>query len=286
MRLKLEQTRLINDISTMKDIINSLKKEDKTIGFVPTMGYLHEGHISLMNCSKRDNDITVVSIFVNPIQFGENEDFDKYPRDIKRDLEICSNVEVDYLFNPDYKDMYPEDYSTYVEVKNLTDNLCGAFRKGHFRGVTTVVNKLFNIIKPNRAYFGKKDYQQLKVIQKMVKDLNMDIDIVGCPIVREKDGLAMSSRNKYLSPEDRKSALSLSKALFEAKKIFLEGEKEVRVLKNLITDIISSYPNTKIQYIEIVDPENLKSKKIAEKGDIIAIAVFVGETRLIDNIEL
>ena len=270
----------------MVNIIKSLKKEGKTIGLVPTMGYLHKGHISLMKCSKRDNDVTVVSIFVNPIQFGENEDFDKYPRDIERDLKICKDVGVDYIFNPQYKDMYPDGYSTYVEVKILTENLCGAFRKGHFKGVTTVVNKLFNIVKPNRAYFGKKDYQQLKVIQKMVKDLNMDIEIIGCPIVREKDGLAMSSRNKYLSSEERKSALSLSKALLEAKKRFLEGEKDSKVLKNLIVNIISSYPNTKIQYVEIVDPENLQSKEIVEKGDIIAIAVFVGRTRLIDNIEL
>ena len=279
-------TELIKDISTMGNIIRSLKKENKTIGLVPTMGYLHEGHISLMKCSKKDNDITVVSIFVNPIQFGENEDFDKYPRDIERDLKICNNIGVDYIFNPEYKDMYPEGYSTYVEVENLTENLCGAFREGHFKGVTTVVNKLFNIVKPDRAYFGKKDYQQLKVIQKMVKDLNMDIEIIGCPIVREKDGLAMSSRNKYLSPEERKSALSLSKALFEAKKRFLEGENDSKVLKDLIIDIISSYPNTKIQYVEIIDPENLKPKIIAEKGDVIAIAVFVGGTRLIDNIEL
>ena len=279
-------TKLITSIDVMKEIIKDLKVEGLSIGFVPTMGYLHKGHISLMECSKKDNDITIVSVFVNPIQFGKNEDYDKYPRDIERDLDICSKVGVNYLFNPSQKEMYPEGYSTYVVVEGITDILCGAYREGHFRGVTTVVNKLFNIIKPDRAYFGKKDYQQLKVIQRMVKDLNMDVEIIGCPLIREEDGLALSSRNKYLSPEERKSALSISKALFEAKRKFEEGENSPDNLKKVIRDIISSYPYTKIQYIEIVDGETLKVKDKAEKGDVIAVAVFVGNTRLIDNIEL
>jgi pantoate--beta-alanine ligase len=279
-------TKLIKSIQEMKEIVKNLKSKGKSIGFVPTMGYLHEGHKSLLECSKKDNDITILSVFVNPIQFGENEDFDKYPRDINRDLEIANSVGVDYLFNPDYKEMYPEGYSTYVVMESLVDKLCGAYRPGHFKGVLTIVNKLFNIVKPDRAYFGKKDYQQYKVIQKMVKDLNMDVEVIGCPLIREKDGLAMSSRNKYLSPEERKSALSLSKALFEAKKRFEEGETNPDKLKELIKNIINSYPNTKIQYVEIVDSETLESKEKVEKGDVIALAVFVGSTRLIDNIEL
>jgi len=280
------QTKLIKSISEMKEIVKDLKIEGLSIGFVPTMGYLHKGHISLMECSKRENDITIVSVFVNPIQFGKNEDFDKYPRDIERDLKICKEVGVNYLFNPSQKEMYPSDYSTFVVVEGLTERLCGAFREGHFKGVTTVVNKLFNIVKPDRAYFGKKDYQQLKVIERMVKDLNMDIEIIGCPIVREADGLALSSRNKYLSPEERKSALSISKALFEAKKKFEAGETEPYKLIKLIKNIINSYPYTRIQYVEIVDSETLEPKTKVEKGDIIAVAVFVGNTRLIDNIQL
>jgi len=280
------KTELIKSIDEMKSIVKDLKKDGKTIGFVATMGYLHDGHKSLLECSKRDNDITILSVFVNPIQFGENEDFDKYPRNIGRDLDIANSVGVDYLFNPDYKDMYPDGYSTYVIMESLVDKLCGAYREGHFKGVLTIVNKLFNIVQPNKAYFGKKDYQQFKVIQKMVKDLNMNVEVVGCPLIREADGLAMSSRNKYLSPEERKSALSLSKALFEAKKRFEEGETDANRLKELIKEIISSQPLTKIQYIEIVDGETLESKDKVEKGDIIALAVFVGSTRLIDNIEL
>jgi len=279
-------TKLIRSIDDMKSIVKELKENKKSIGFVPTMGYLHRGHISLVECSKKDNDITVLSIFVNPIQFGENEDFDKYPRDIERDLEIANQAGVDYIFNPDYKEMYPEGYSTYVIMESMVDKLCGAYREGHFKGVLTVVNKLFNIVKPDRAYFGKKDYQQYKVIQKMVKDLNMDVEVVGCPLIREEDGLALSSRNKYLSPEERESALSLSKALFKAKELFEAGERDVDKLKSVIRDIISAYPNTNIQYIEIVDGETLESKDKAERGDVIALAVFVGDTRLIDNIEL
>jgi len=278
--------KLVTSIDEMRKIVNDLKNRGKSIGFVPTMGYLHRGHISLVNCSKRDNDITVLSVFVNPIQFGENEDFDKYPRDIERDLKVSEDAGVDYLFNPSYEDMYPNGYSTYVIMESMVDKLCGKYRTGHFKGVLTVVNKLFNIIKPNRAYFGKKDYQQYKVIQKMVEDLNMDVDVVGCPIVREADGLALSSRNKYLTDVERQSALSLSKALFKAKELFEGGIKDTKNLKKIIEEIITSHPYTKIQYIEIVDGETLESKEKAEKGDVIALAVFVGDTRLIDNIEL
>lgn len=278
---------LIKSIEEMKKVIKKEKQIGKSVGFVPTMGYLHEGHISLIRCSKKDNNITVVSIFVNPIQFGENEDLDRYPRDIERDYKICMEEGVDYVFYPSYEEMYPKGFSTYVEVKGLTEGLCGAFRPGHFRGVTTVVTKLFNIVNPDRAYFGKKDYQQYRVIKKMVSDLNMDVEVIGCPLIREKDGLAMSSRNKYLSKEERESSLSLSKALFKAKEMFENGEKDPQKIKKMIEEIILSYPLVKeIQYIEIVDPETLKPKKRLEKGDIIALAVYVGNTRLIDNIEL
>jgi len=270
----------IKSIGEMKKISKAYKKNGKTVGFVPTMGYLHEGHISLIRCAKKENDIVIVSIFVNPIQFGENEDLDKYPRDVKRDLTICNNEGVDVVFNPSYEDMYPEGFQTYVVVEELTKGLCGDYRPGHFRGVTTVVTKLFNIVKPDRAYFGEKE-------QRMVKDLNIDVEVIGCPLIREKDGLAMSSRNKYLSPEERESALSLSKALFRAKEMFSRGERSTEKLKEEMRKIILSYPHVReIQYIEIIDPETLKPKKEAEKGDIIALAVFVGDTRLIDNIEL
>ncbi|WP_457624860.1 pantoate--beta-alanine ligase [Persephonella sp.] len=278
---------LVKTIKDMKSIVKKLKEKGKSIGFVPTMGYLHEGHISLIRCSKKDNDVTVVSIFVNPIQFGENEDLDRYPRDIERDLQICRDEGVDFVFYPSADEMYPDGFSTYVEVEGLTNRLCGAFRPGHFKGVTTVVNKLFNILQPDRAYFGEKDYQQLKVIQKMVKDLNMNVEVIGCPVVREKDGLALSSRNKYLSEKERESALSISRALFEGKKMFEKGEKDPQKIISKMKKIISSYPEVKnVQYIEIVDPETLEPKKKVEKGDLIAVAVFVGNTRLIDNIKI
>ncbi len=278
---------LVKSVSEMKDIVKKIRKENKTIGFVPTMGYLHEGHISLIRASKKENDITVVSIFVNPLQFGKNEDLDRYPRDLERDLNICKKEGVDFVFYPSYSEMYPEGFSTFVVVEGITEKLCGAFRPGHFKGVTTVVAKLFNIVKPDRAYFGKKDYQQLKVIQRMVKDLNMDVQVVGCPIVREKDGLAMSSRNKYLSKTEREAALSLSRSLFRAKELFYQGIYDVKKLKKAVREVLDSHPEIReIQYIEIVDPETLESKEKAERGDIIAIAVFVGNTRLIDNIQL
>lgn len=278
---------LVRSIDEMKQIVKKLKQEGKSIGFVPTMGYLHEGHISLMRCSKKDNDITVVSIFVNPIQFGVNEDLDRYPRDLERDLQICKKEGVDYVFHPSVEEMYPEGFSTYVIVEGLTEGLCGAYRPGHFKGVTTVVNKLFNIVQPDRAYFGEKDYQQLKVIQRMVKDLNMNVQVIGCPIVREPDGLAMSSRNKYLSPEERKAALSLSKALFKAKELFESGETDINKIRKEMEKIILSHPEVKeIQYIEFVDAKTLKPKEKLEKGTVIALAVFVGNTRLIDNIKV
>ncbi len=278
---------LVKTISEMKKISKDLRRVGNSIGFVPTMGFLHEGHISLIKCSKTENDITVVSIFVNPKQFAPHEDLDKYPRDLERDLNICKEYGVDYVFFPSFEEMYPDNFQTYVVVESLTRGLCGAFREGHFKGVTTVVSKLFNIIQPDKAYFGKKDYQQFKVIERMVRDLNMDVNIIGCPLIREKDGLALSSRNKYLTEEERESALSLSKALFLAKELFEKGETNTKVLKEKMVNLILRYPKVKeIQYIEIVDSETLKPKEKAEKGDVIALAVYVGNTRLIDNIQL
>lgn len=280
-------TKLIQTINEMKQTIKPLKQQNKKIGFVPTMGYLHKGHLSLVECSKKKNDITVVSIFVNPTQFGKNEDFDKYPRDLERDLKLCEEAGVDYVFAPTVYEMYPEGYSTYVIMEPLTDKLCGKYRPGHFKGVLTVVNKLFNIVQPDNAYFGEKDYQQLIIIKKMLEDLNMNVNVVGCPIIREEDGLAMSSRNKYLSEEERKSALSLSKALFLAKELFEKGETNPQKIKEEMRKLILSYPLVKeIQYIEIVDPKTLEEKQKVEKGNRVLLAVFVGDTKLIDNIEL
>ncbi len=271
----------------MQNIALKLKREGKKIGFVPTMGYLHDGHLSLIRCAKKENDIVVVSIFVNPIQFGKNEDLDKYPRDFERDRLLCEKEYVDFLFYPSYEDMYKEDFQTYVEVIELSKGLCGFYRPGHFKGVTTVVNKLFNIVCPDNAYFGKKDYQQYKIISKMVEDLNMPINIVGCPIFREQDGLAMSSRNKYLSESERNSATFISKGLFEAKKMFEEGTTDSNKLKEKVKEIISLAKDLKeIQYIEVIDKDSLEPVVNAKKGDIIAVAVFIGNTRLIDNIEL
>ncbi|MEZ0322993.1 MAG: pantoate--beta-alanine ligase, partial [Hydrogenothermaceae bacterium] len=247
----------------------------------------HEGHLSLIRKAKQDNEVVVVSIFVNPIQFGKNEDLDRYPRDFERDYSLCEKEGVDYLFYPSVSDMYPEDFKTYVEVIDISNVLCGKYRPGHFRGVATVVLKLFNIVQPDNVYFGEKDYQQLKIIQRMVKDLNVPVNVIGCPIFREHDGLAMSSRNKYLSEEERKSAVFISKALFEVKKAFDSGIKDVNLLKEIGLNILKQAPLIReVQYFEIVHPESLKSKEIAENSDIVAVAVYVGNTRLIDNIRL
>jgi pantothenate synthetase (EC 6.3.2.1) len=277
---------VITNPSQMQNLMLSLKKQGKKIGFVPTMGYLHEGHLSLIRCSKKENDITVVSIFVNPIQFGVNEDFGRYPRDFERDKSLCEKENVDYIFYPSYEEMYPDGFQTYVEVAELSKGLCGDFRPGHFKGVATVVAKLFNIVCPDNAYFGKKDFQQLKVIQRMVKDLNFPVNIVGCPVVREPDGLAMSSRNKYLSDEERESALYISKALFEAKRMFEDGITDPNLLKEKVRQIISQAKHLKeIQYAEIVDSNTLKPVDKVKKSDVLAVAVYIGNTRLIDNIE-
>lgn len=271
----------------MQKISDEKRREGKIIGFVPTMGALHEGHLELVREARKKSDFVVLSIFVNPIQFGPEEDYREYPRDEEGDLKKCREEGVDCVFIPDVKDMYLKDFSTYVEVQGLTENLCGKYRPGHFRGVTTVVTKLFNIVKPHLAFFGWKDAQQLLVIKRMVRDLNFDIEIIGVETVREKDGLAMSSRNQYLNEEERREAPYLYRALLYGKELVEKGERNAEKVKKEIENFIKKYvPHGKIQYVEIVNIENLEPiKKI--KGDVmIAIAVFLGKARLIDNIRL
>ncbi len=274
--------KVIDRIEWMKEISESLRKE-KTIGFVPTMGYLHEGHISLVRRSLQENDITVVSIFVNPTQFGPSEDYASYPRDLKRDLSMLEREGVDYVFVPTVEEMYPEGYSTYVVEENLSKYLCGKSRPGHFRGVCTVVMKLFNIVKPHRAYFGQKDAQQFRIIRKMVRDLNMDVEVIECPIVREQDGLAMSSRNVYLSAEERTHAIALNKALKIAENLYKVGERNTSRIKEKMTEYLSSFDKVKIDYVEIVDEQTLHPVEKINGKVIVAVAAWVGKARLIDN---
>jgi pantoate--beta-alanine ligase len=279
--------RVFKNPRELQTFIKKLKKEGKTIGFVPTMGYLHEGHLSLVRCAKKDNDLVVVSIFVNPTQFGKNEDYDRYPRDLQRDLKLLEREGVDIVFAPKVEDMYPPGFSTYVEETKLSQPLEGKFRPGHFRGVCTVVNKLFNIVQPDRAYFGEKDYQQLLVIKKMVEDLNMDIEVVGCPIVREPDGLAKSSRNVYLSEEERRQATALYKSFLLAQKLVEEGLTDTQKLRQEILNFLKQFPLIKeIDYVEIVDPQTLEPVKEIKGGERILIAVRMPSARLIDNWEI
>jgi len=275
--------RVVTSLKEMAALGLSFCRLGKSVGFVPTMGYLHEGHLSLVRRAKEENDVVVVSIFVNPTQFGPGEDFERYPRDLERDRKLLEAEGVDYLFLPDARQMYPRGFSTWVEVEGLTEGLCGASRPGHFRGVATVVTKLLNLVRPTRAYFGEKDYQQLQVIRRLVADLNIPVEVVGCPIVREPDGLAMSSRNTYLSPEERSSALSLYRGLKLAEELFRQGERNASAIKSAVREFILSHPRTKVDYVEIVDPESLKPVERVKEGDVIALAVFVGNTRLIDN---
>ncbi|GFZ29787.1 pantothenate synthetase [Clostridium zeae] len=274
---------IINKISDVREIVKQWQKEGLSVGFVPTMGYLHEGHASLIEAASKENHKVVVSIFVNPIQFGPKEDLDKYPRDLKRDSKIVEASGGDLIFNPNPSEMYVEDFSSFVEVNSLTDGLCGAKRPGHFKGVCTVVTKLFNIVTPDKAYFGEKDAQQLAVIKKMVRDLNIPVEIIGCPIIRENDGLAKSSRNIYLNAEERTAALILSKSLEKAKSALTAGERSSEKIRDIIIDTLSSEPLAKIDYVEIVDSTSLTSINYIENSILIAIAVFMGKTRLIDN---
>jgi len=271
----------------VKEVTKKLREEGLVIGFVPTMGYLHEGHLSLVRRSKVECDVTFVSIFVNPIQFGPTEDYDRYPRDEERDLRLLEKENVDYVFIPKVEGMYPAGYSTYVEEVSLSRFLCGARRPGHFKGVCTVVTKLFNIVRPHKAYFGKKDYQQFRIIERMVRDLNMDVEVVPCEIVREPDGLAMSSRNVYLSEEERKDATCLYRSLQMALEMIRSGVRDVEVIKREMEKFILSHKHvSKIDYIEVVDKYNLEPVKEIKGNELIALAVFIGNTRLIDNAEV
>jgi pantoate--beta-alanine ligase len=274
---------VIESISEMKNLVKEWKQRGLSIGFVPTMGYLHEGHLALVRRAKELSDRVVVSIFVNPIQFAPGEDYQRYPRDLERDKALLEKEGVDVLFVPKVQEMYPPGFQTYVEVKELSSGLCGRYRTGHFVGVATVVLKLFNIVQPDIAVFGEKDYQQLKVIQRMVQDLNLDVKIISHPTVREEDGLAMSSRNTYLSPEERKSAIALYKALNLAEELINQGERRVATLKEKLKEFIESFPYTKVQYIEFVHPETLKEVERVDEPTLLALAVFVGKARLIDN---
>jgi len=271
--------------NVMQETSNTNILKGRKIGFVPTMGALHEGHLSLVRRSKQENDITVVSIFVNPIQFGPNEDFNRYPRDFDGDFNKLQNEGVDILFYPDIASIYPEGYSTYVEVKGLSDKLCGAFRPGHFKGVATIVTKLFNIVKPKRAYFGQKDYQQSIIIRRMVKDLNLDVEIIVCPTVREEDGLAMSSRNSYLSGKEREAATIIYKTLTKASELIQSGIIDGVRIKNFMMEEIKKEPAvSSIDYVGVYDPETLDEIDIIKSEVVLAAAIFIGKTRLIDNI--
>ena len=278
--------KVIETVSQMKAFSNALRKQEKTISFVPTMGALHEGHLSLMREARKRADILVVSIFVNPTQFGPGEDYEKYVRDREGDLEKMSGIGVNAVFMPPPEELYPRDFQTFVQVEELEKPLCGAFRPGHFRGVATIVLKLFNIVKADVAVFGQKDYQQLKVIQRMAADLELDTQVLGLPTVREETGLAMSSRNAYLSTGDKKKALSLSSALFEIKSSFNEGTDEIEELLENGREVLERAFIEEIDYLEIRDGETLEVKERAASGDVAAVACRVGGARLIDNIVL
>jgi pantoate--beta-alanine ligase len=279
--------RVVETVSGLKAIIRAQKTAGKTIGFVPTMGYLHEGHMSLVRASVAENDFTVMSIFVNPTQFGVNEDFDKYPRDMKGDSEKAEKNGVDVLFAPSVEEMYLAGYSTYVEVTGeITAKLCGKSRPGHFRGVATVVTKLFNLVEPNKAYFGQKDAQQAAIIKKMAKELDMNLEVITCPIVREADGLAMSSRNVYLNAEERKAALVLSASLFDAEVRIKAGERNADKLLDGILKRIRSESLAQTEYVSIVNADTLEDIKQIKGKVLIALAVKFGKTRLIDNISV
>ncbi len=275
--------KVVTTVKEVKKIIWKWKKKGKSIGLVPTMGYLHEGHGSLITAAGKKNDKVVVSIFVNPIQFGPNEDLASYPRDLARDTKFCESLGADLIFHPDPKEMYHENFSTYVDMSVLTEELCGLSRPGHFRGVCTVVSKLFHIVEPDRAYFGQKDAQQLAVIRHMTEDLNMNVKIVGCPIVREEDGLAKSSRNTYLSPEERKAALILSQTIFMGEKMVKDGETDAGKLVEAMKAKIETEPLARIDYVKAVDGLTMQPIEKLKKPALVAMAVYIGKTRLIDN---
>ena len=275
--------RVVERINDVRSTVKEWKSQGLKVGFVPTMGYLHEGHESLIKKASEENDKVVVSIFVNPIQFGPKEDLASYPRDLKRDSEICERAGANLIFHPENEEMYFNDFSTFVDMNGLTNGLCGKSRPIHFRGVCTVVSKLFNIVAPDRAYFWEKDAQQLAVVKRMVRDLNIDVEIVGCPIVREEDGLAKSSRNTYLSEEERAAATILNKSLMLGKEEIQNGQRNSASIIKIIEDSIKSEKLARIDYVEIVDSSSLEKVEEINKSVLVAIAVFIGKTRLIDN---
>ena len=275
--------KIIKSAAEMQATAREIRQSDQSIGFVPTMGFLHEGHLSLVRLAKKKTDISIVSIFVNPTQFGPNEDLDAYPRDFEKDELLCRNEQVDIIFYPPASDMYAPDASVYIDEDHLSGVLCGASRAGHFRGVLTVVAKLFNLVLPDVAIFGQKDAQQLRIIQQMVRDLNFPIEILAGPIVRETDGLAMSSRNSYLSPSERQDALCLRKALDLAEHLFADGETKTEMIKEAMRKQIKQVPGAMIDYIGIVDWYTLKSVACIERPTLVALAVKIGQPRLIDN---
>lgn len=274
---------VVKTIQEVRAIVKAWRKEGLTVGLVPTMGYLHEGHQSLIRKSAEQNDRTVVSVFVNPIQFGPNEDLEAYPRDLNRDMQAVEEAGGNIIFNPEPSEMYPDHFTSFIDTTETTELLCGAVRPIHFRGVCTVVGKLFNIVCPDRAYFGQKDAQQLATIKRFVRDLDFDIKIVPCPIVREDDGLAKSSRNTYLSAEERQAALILSKSLKKGKEAIENGERQAAAVINIIKENLQTEPLARIDYVEVVDFTNIQRVERIEGETLVAIAVYIGKTRLIDN---
>ncbi|MCJ7811729.1 pantoate--beta-alanine ligase [bacterium] len=275
--------KIITTVKEMQTEADQIRQSGRIIGFVPTMGYLHEGHISLLRIARKQTDVVVLSIYVNPTQFAPHEDLDRYPRDFERDRKLAEQESVDIIFYPSNKEMYPPGYHTTVHVEKLTETLCGTSRPFHFQGVTTVCTKLFHAVKPHVAVFGQKDAQQAIVIRQMVKDLDMDMEIIVAPIIREKDGLAMSSRNIYLSPEERENALALHRSLKIAEDMIHNGERKSGIILKTMRDHLEEKKHIRIDYIEIVHPETLESLDTIKKHALIALAVFAGKTRLIDN---
>jgi pantoate--beta-alanine ligase len=275
--------KIITSISEMQSLVESLRRQGRTIGFVPTMGFLHEGHLSLMRRARQECDTVVVSIFVNPTQFGPREDFERYPRDEEGDRKKCESAGVDIIFMPSAAEMYPEKPEVFVVVEGISDILEGAVRPGHFRGVATVVAKLFSIVKPHKAFFGQKDYQQCAVIKRMVKGLNFDVEIVVMPTVREQDGLAMSSRNSYLSADERRAAAAIHRALRAGEQLVNAGIREPEKLTNKMRAVLREEKGLLIDYIEVADPDSLAPLEAVKEGMVVLVAVRLGRTRLIDN---
>lgn len=276
----------VSTIKELREELKSYRKEGKSVGLVPTMGYFHEGHLSLMRRARSECDVVVVSLYVNPIQFGAEEDFKEYPRDFNQDKDLVAKEGADFLFAPSDQEMYPNQQLTFVEVAKITEGLCGAHRPGHFKGVATVCAKLFNIVCPNKAYFGQKDAQQALVVKKMVEDLNFNVEMVICPTARETDGLAMSSRNTYLSPKERKQALVLYNSLKLAEDLVRGGERSSKLVKDKMQEIIGKEPKVKLEYLSVYDGRTLEEVDSLEGETLIALAARVGSTRLIDNIVL